>query len=355
MQKVQAKICLQHIRQNAEKFQALTGKRLYAVVKANAYGHGAEEVVNALESIADGFAVALIDEALEIRAAVCGKEILVLTPPVNAGEALALAENGFSVCVPDLWTAKLLVGVCEKYRLTARAHLKGNTGMNRYGMELAELKTVCAFLRDNPFVRVQGLYSHLYGSDVQSADAQRLRFLQMQAVCKRSFPNAVCHLSATFGALLGKAFHFDGVRIGLGLYGYLPSGISGSALQRGEALNLQKAMTVYATTVVNRKIEYGGVGYGNTLSKRELAECANVHVCRFGYADGFLRRRENGVDGWTKLANNLCMDACIRKGIAERGGLVPVMTDAAATAAQTGTIAYEVLCAATRRAEFVYE
>ena len=86
MQKVKAKIYLGNVRRNAVKFRALTGKKLCAVVKANAYGHGAVEIVNALENTADCFAVALIEEGLEIRMATCGKDVLVFTPPMTEEE-----------------------------------------------------------------------------------------------------------------------------------------------------------------------------------------------------------------------------------------------------------------------------
>ena len=143
MQKVIAKIHLGNIRSNAECFSALTKTRLCAVVKANAYGHGAEEVVNALSGVADFFAVALIEEGLSIRSVSCGKQILVFTPPTDEEEAYALAVNGFVASVPDLWTARLLVRVCQKYRLPLHVHLKVNTGMNRYGMNGSMLGKVC--------------------------------------------------------------------------------------------------------------------------------------------------------------------------------------------------------------------
>ena len=150
MQKVIAKIHLGNIRRNAEKFIQCTKKPICAVVKANAYGHGAEEVVNALEGVADCFAVALIDEAVAIRTSACGKDILIFTPPLTETEVLAIAENAFVATIPDLWTAKLIVGVCKKWRLPIKAHLKINTGMNRYGMDIATLGKVCKLLQGNP-------------------------------------------------------------------------------------------------------------------------------------------------------------------------------------------------------------
>ena len=157
MQKVTAKISLNAIQNNAKAFKSLSKTRLFAVVKANAYGHGAEEVTACLSSIADGFAVALIDEALAIRSTVCGKDILVFTPPINEEEGYALAVNGFVASVPDLATAKLLAGVCEKYRLHLRVHLKVNTGMNRYGTSISMLGKVCKFLQNHPYIQADGV------------------------------------------------------------------------------------------------------------------------------------------------------------------------------------------------------
>ncbi len=335
-----------NIRRNAERFLSITGKRLCAVVKANAYGHGAEAVASALEPIADTFAVALVDEAIAIRTAVCGKEILVFTPPLDEEQAYALAVNGFTASIPDLRTARLLSKVCKRYGLPIRVHLKVNTGMNRYGMNLSMLGRVCKFLSADPFVRVTGLYSHLYTGEYAVAKAQRTLFVQAQKVCKRYYPTALSHLSATYGATLGKEFAFDMARIGIGLYGYEPNG--------AKTLGLEKGMTVYAPVVTNRKFSYGGAGYGKTFSKQEIEKIGRLTVCRYGYADGFLRRADNGTTAWEKNANNLCMDVCIRKGGA-KSKYIPVLTDADETARLTGTISYEVLCAATKRAEFVYD
>lgn len=353
MQKVQAKIQLQAICNNAQRFKSLVKTRLCAVVKANAYGHGAEEVVCALQGIVDGFAVALLDEALAIRTAACGKDILVFTPPLHEEDAYTAAVNGFIASVPDLCTAKLLVRTCEKFAVSVRVHLKVNTGMNRYGMNAQSLGKVCKLLQACPFVQVEGIYSHLYGNTRACAYAQRERFCRLLTVCQRYFPSVIAHLSATYGALLGHNFRFDMCRIGLGLYGYLPESKETEVLK--ERLGLQKAMAVYAQAVGSRKLAFGGLGYGKTYEETELQAIGKASVLRFGYADGFLRKKQNGTLHCDKNADALCMDVCIRKQAYARGELVCILQDADSTASQTGTVSYEVLCAATRRAEFVYE
>lgn len=356
MRKIIAKIHLKHISDNARALKSLTKTRLCAVVKANAYGHGAEEVTNALCGIADCFAVALLCEAVSIRVAACGKDILILTPPSSEEDALLAAKNGFVMTVGDFQTAKLLVNVSEKYGVRVRLHCKTNTGMNRYGMNASMLGRVCAYLSNRPLVSVEGMYSHLYGSTVESAEKQRGLFLQMQSVFRRYFPHGICHLSATLGSLLGDRFAFDMVRVGIGLYGYLPSG--GALLDGAKRLRLKKGMTVYAEVAASRRYAQGGAGYGE--EKPLLKKGERLTVLRCGYADGFLRNRKNGTCGFERNVNELCMDACVRKGGTaksgeKKGALLPVMTDADETAKAAGTISYEVLCAATRRAETVYD
>ena len=355
MQRVKANIHLDNIRKNAEAFSALSGVKLCAVVKADAYGHGAEAVTMTLSGVADVFAVALIEEALAIRIAACGKEILVFTPPITEEECYTLAVNGFTASVDSLKTARLLCRICKKYRIAINVHLKVNTGMNRYGMNVQTLGKVCKLLQTNRYVKPQGIYSHLYTCGLRQAEEQRRIFVRMVAVGKGYFPNLIAHLGATYGALLGEEYSFDMVRVGLGLYGYLPceaNGKTGVFADTIDRLNLQKGMTVYAKAVAGRKYVFGGLGYGEEPNGREIDR---LTVLRVGYADGFLRTRENGMDGWQENANNLCMDACIRFGEWKVGQWLPILTDAERTAQETGTIAYEVLCAAGRRAERIYD
>ena len=345
MRKIKAEIHLKSIAENAKAFKALTGKKLCAVVKADAYGHGAEEVVFALQGIADCFAVALLSEAKAIKTPACGKDVLILCPPIELSEAIEAVQNKFVCTVTGMTTARLLAKASELCQTPARVHLKVNTGMNRYGMGVSELGKVCKFLKNTPLVRVEGLFSHLREPFEISSEKQRERFLQAERVTKRYYPQLTLHLSATAGALLGESFTFDMVRVGIGLYGYLPLGAK-------KKLPLKKGMTVYGAVVECRKYAYGGAGYGKELSKAERVRF--LSVLRVGYADGFLRKKENGAAGCERNANNLCMDACIRKGKYKKGEEVPILTDADETAEKAGTIAYEVLCAATRRAERIY-
>lgn len=349
MQKVRAVINLSNIRQNAKTFLARS-KRLCAVVKANAYGHGAEEIALALSDIADMFATAIIDEAIAIRHAVCGKDILVFAPPLTEEDGYAIAANGFIGSVTSLYAARIFASVSQKYRLPVRVHLKVNTGMNRYGMRPQELGKVCKLFSKQPQIKVEGIYSHLYTCAFEQAEIQRVKFLHAVELCKRYFPTIIAHLSATYGAMLGESYAFDMTRVGLGLYGYLPIARKENGVESFP--ELKKGMQVFAPVTESRVYDSGGAGYGKP---KPLHKGERTYLCRYGYADGFLRKCENGAELASAHLNNLCMDACVCKGSAKRGEYLPVMLDAGKTAEKTGTIAYEVLCAATRRAEFVYE
>ena len=125
----------------------LGNTKLCAVVKADAYGHGGEEIANALSAYADYFAVALLSEAVGIRQAVCGKSILIFTPPMSEEEVYIAAKNGFILTLADYSCAKLICQTAKKYSLKIRVHLKGNTGMNRYGVNAIWLGMICAYLQ----------------------------------------------------------------------------------------------------------------------------------------------------------------------------------------------------------------
>lgn len=347
MQNILAKIDLNAIRRNASTFKNRTKTRLCAVVKANAYGHGAQEVVCALSEIADFFAVATAEEGVAVSVAACGKEILVLTPPADEAEAFSLVYEGLSGTLSGQRDLVLFERAAKGTGKTARVHLKVNTGMNRYGQEIDELEGTCERLVRSESVQVVGLFSHLYLTNEKNAKEQRLRFERAREICLRYFPDVVCHLSATYGATLGKEFYYDAVRIGLGLYGYLPT----------ERLNLplQKAMKIYARVQEARKYVGGGAGYAElTGEARERAKKEGVFVLRVGYADGFLKsERVKSVLG--EQLNGLCMDACIACGSKKRGEYLEIMSNASELARRADTAVYEVLCSCTKRAEFCYE
>ncbi|MDE6373960.1 MAG: alanine racemase, partial [Clostridia bacterium] len=203
-------------------------------------------------------------------------------------------------------------------------------GMNRYGCHGEGLKRVLAVLPKNSLA---GAYSHMYAAENPEKSAEQLAAFDtaLSAVREHS-PAALAHISASGGILRGGDYLMDGVRCGLMLYGYAPSGF--------DAKGLKPALKVYASRAQQTDVTGGGVGY-NVADKKYDRLC----TYRLGYADGFMR----GVPLGEKT---LCMDAFV----SERDcALLPVMTDAEGYARRCGTISYEVLCSVTRRSRIVYE
>lgn len=342
MQETLLTIDLNKLQQNAFAFKRYADRFTYAVVKADAYGHGAVRCVDALRGIADGFAVALIDEALTVKDAAAGKEILVFTPPLSADDVVVAAQNGFTLTVADLRSAKLVAETVKKYALTIDVQLKVNTGMNRYGCYGSAFGKVCCLLKGCGQVRVVGVYSHLYSHEKSLCEQQKLRFYKGVLICRKYFPLARAHLASTFGVCLGEEYLFDAVRIGLGVYGYFPEGNSPFALQ--------PVMKAYAPCVATRVFRFGGAGYG---TEREDLFGQRLSVLRCGYADGFGVRSE-ACGLLPPLVGSLCMDACLAEQVAKIGEKILLFDDANAVAKARGTSVYEVLCRAALRAKREY-
>ena len=322
MQKTLSVIDLSAIERNALKVRKMIGNRFFwAVVKADAYGHGAVEVSRRIEDIADGFCVAIVDEGVQLR--VCGitKPILVLAPPLDCNDAERIKHYNMIATVTDVRSARLAKG-CPY-------HIAVNTGMNRYGTFGKELEEVLDVADKNGLV---GAYSHIYCAESEKECAKQLKDFKLAlGVINRRADDVAAHLSASGGILRGGEYLFDGVRCGLMLYGYVPKGFN--------AEGLTPALKVYARQSCATSFTGGGVGYNIADRKYD-----KLYTYRLGYADGFFRTVPLGE-------KTLCMDAFVS---CENAPLLPVFTDADEYAARAGTISYEALCSVTARSERVY-
>ena len=321
MQKTLSVIDLNAIRENAKtvKEQAL-GAFFFAVVKADAYGHGAEEVSRCIEDIADGFCVAIIEEGISLRVAGITKPVLVFTPPLDGYDAQRAREYNLSVTVNSVETARL----CKQNS----CHIKVNTGMNRMGCTVFELPDI---LKELPAENIEGVYSHLYAPhDTGACAGQFALFERASRFVKIYKPGAISHLSASGGLLRGGRYLFDGVRAGILLYGYSPYGFKAE---------VTPALKVYARRAQTTEFSGGGIGYNRADKKY-----SKLGVYRCGYADGFRRTVPLGE-------KTLCMDSFISERDEE---LICVMDNANEYAERCGTIPYEVLTSVTKRSERIY-
>lgn len=323
MQKTLSVINLSAISHNAHFVRSLIKNRFFwAVVKADAYGHGAEQVARELESIADGFCVAIADEGAALRASGISKPVLVLAPPRDTADADKIKFYGLIPSVTDELSAKLIAGTPCQVAI--------NTGMNRYGSFGEELSALLSIL---PKGSIAGAYSHLYAAEDDLHSKRQLDFfLSESAKIKAHSPDAFLHIAASGGILRGGDYLLDGVRCGLMLYGYAPNGF--------KCKNLIPALKVYAPLMQSTRCVGEGVGYNIAQERYD-----RLYTYRLGYADGFLR----GVPLGEKT---LCMDAFISK---QRQDLLPVMENADIYANRAGTISYETLCSVTERSQRIYE
>lgn len=323
MQKTLSVIDLRAIRSNALRVRQLLGTRkFYAVVKADAYGHGAEEVARYIEDIADGFCVAIMDEGAALRISGVSKPVLVFTPPLDSSDAERARFYNLTVTVNSVQTARLVKGI--------PCHIKVNTGMNRLGCNLNELAAVLDSLDPD---RTEGIYSHLYAPESTERSLRQLKiFERAEELAKSKVGHIWAHIAASGGIIRGGKFLKDGARCGILLYGYAPSGFKPNGFQ--------PALKVYARRTQVTPFIGGGIGY-NAADKNYK----NLSAYRLGYADGFLR----GVPLGEKT---LCMDAFIKDGGKD---LECVMSNADVYAKRCGTISYEVLTSVTHRSERIYE
>lgn len=318
---------------------------LMAVVKADAYGHGAVGVAAAaIEGGANWLGVATIDEGIELRQHGVTVPILVLGATTTKGEAQALLEYRLQPTISNLGEAELCQGVAWASKMPV--HLKLDTGMSRLGMDWREGKEFIDQVKGLSQLELVGLYSHLATADeldASFAKVQQQRFEHLSRQFQQDFP--CLHLCNTAGMLLDRSMHYGMVRVGLGIYGYVP------APHLEGPVPLNPAMTVLARICQIKTIPPGtGVSYGHRFcSDRETL----IAVVTIGYADGLPRGLSNQVS--FKLHNRsvpqigtITMDQCMvdisTVPQARVGDIITVMDDARTWAQKLGTIPWEILC-----------
>ena len=310
-----AAVCvdLAAIRQNIqEEIKHLApGQKLFAVVKANAYGHGAVRVAQeAVKAGASGFCVAILDEALELRQAGIVQPILVLgvTPVKYASLA---AVNGVSLAVPNLEWLKEVESNLIQDQLQLKIHLAVDSGMGRIGFsEDDEFIAANELLLNNPNFDVEGLFTHF-----ASADSSDDSYFQVQVTRFNHFKKLLkikpkwIHVDNTAASVFDKKVHSDLVRFGIGIYGLNPSSNPASA-DLETAIKLKPAMSFVSELVQVHTIHKGqGVGYGSTYIADEDQIIGTVPV---GYADGFIRKFQGfkikvGSE-YCPIVGRICMD-----------------------------------------------
>lgn len=294
-------INLAALRHNVQQFRRLlpAATQLMAVVKADAYGHGAVVVAQtALQAGAAWLGVATVPEGMELRAAGIQAPILVMGAVNSTEEMRAIAHWRLE---PTLVNPKQALVFSETLSGLAavrpvRAHLKIDTGMARLGFPWAEAVDFSRFVRQLPHLKIDSLYSHLATADDPDPAVmvqQQQRFTTALANLRQQhlLPPRL-HLANTAATLADAALHYDLVRVGLGIYGLYP------APHLQTQIDLQPVMQVKARITHLKDIPAGtGVSYGHQYRCDRPLRLAVVGI---GYADGVPRVLSNRLQAMVK-------------------------------------------------------
>ncbi|WP_282364140.1 alanine racemase [Pseudomonas sp. PS01297] len=284
MRPARALIDLQALRHNYQLAREVTGAKALAVIKADAYGHGAVRCAQALEAEADGFAVACIEEALELRAAGIRAPILLLEGFFEADELPLIVEHDFWCVVHSLWQLDAI----EQATLAKpiQVWLKLDTGMHRVGLHPSEYKSAYQRLQASDKVAKIVLMSHFARAD----ELDSLRSVEQVAVFLAARDDLSAEVSLRNSpAILGwPSVPSDWVRPGLMLYGATPF-----EQDHPLAARLQPVMTVESKVICVRELPAGEpVGYG---AKFITPKPMRIGVVAMGYADGYPRHAPTGT------------------------------------------------------------
>ncbi|MDO4537457.1 MAG: alanine racemase [Coriobacteriales bacterium] len=370
-------IDLDAVRQNTAAFRRLIpqDKRMMCVVKADAYGHGAERCAKAMARAgADEFAVATVPEGVALREAGIREPILILSEPPLATVRTIVDYD----LMPSVFTQEfaLTLGECAAAsNKVARYHLAVDTGMTRIGVnwrDALELRRSIDFHRG---IECAGTFTHFATADVQGDwdyGMQVRRFSEaVRSILAAGLDTGLVHCANTPATVLHNEAHEDMCRVGIGLYGLHP------CLETRRKVKLTPVMSVRGRITRVTQPEVGtGVSYGLTYRVPK----PNVQICTvpIGYADGLARTLSGNMDVLVngercRQVGRICMDqfmfaVTVNNVRAYRpsravsyGDVVTIlghdgdeMISADDMAARRDTINYEVVCDFGLRLEKIY-
>ena len=353
--KTEAVIDLDAIRANYALACELAPKsKNVAVIKADAYGHGMLQVAEAMQDMVPAFAVAILDEALELRKAGISTPLLVLEGVNNTDGIETAVANSLSLVVHS----EEQVSLMQQARLSkpVSVWLKVDTGMHRLGLPPTLLGTVLERLRDCA-CDMSVICTHLASADDMTSDVTRQQFEIFEA-CASGLGLSLS-IANSAGILAWPESHADWNRPGYMLYGDSPM-----ASDVETARGLQPAMTFRSEIIAIREIAVGeAVGYGGRWTATRPSKIGTV-AC--GYADGYPRHAPNGtptlVNGHVApLVGTVSMDmitidvtehenAAVGDSVELWGAGLSVST----VASEAGTIGYELLASVTPRVPRIY-
>lgn len=307
-----AQVDLQAIRHNIKEVQKkiVPGTKIMAIVKANAYGHGAVPVSKALEDLVDAYGVAMIEEAVELREAGINKTILILgyTPESSYKEVI---QYGISQTIYTYEMAKQLNDVAVGMGKRAMIHIKLDTGMGRIGFApTKENVLLVKKISELPGITLEGMFTHFARADEKTIEPAKQPFTKymwfVEQLEKKGVAIPIKHVSNSASVIGFPEAHLDCVRSGIITYGLYPS----EDIDKSK-IDLQPAMEWKAVISYVKEVEPGtSISYGGTFTADKPMRVATVPV---GYADGMKRDLSNKgrvlIHGqYAPILGRVCMD-----------------------------------------------
>jgi len=367
MRPTRVEINLDNIAYNISEIQRRIGDKvnIMAVVKANGYGHGAVEVARiAIESGAQWLAVAMLEEAVELREDGIQSPILVLglSPPAEA-EELVKYKLAQAVCTREL--AQALSAEARLMGQATKVHVKVDTGLGRLGILPEEVTGFISEISHLKGIEIEGIFTHFSAVDEDKSftELQIKRFKELVVSLEKAGIHIPVKHAANSAAVLDiPSSYFDLVRPGIMLYGLYPS------LKVTHSIHLKPAMS-FKTQVAYLKTVPAGISlsYGRTFITRKKSRIATLPV---GYADGYTRALSNKGEVLIKgkrapVVGRVCMDMIlvdvshipdVKVGdeVVLFGRQDGAQLSVDEIASKMGTINYEVVCGIDRRVPRVY-
>lgn len=356
---------LERIEHNLNEYKRIMpNKQMIAVIKANGYGLGGTVLAEFLsEKGVDFFAVATLDEAIELRMHGIRDKILVLGAiiPKDINKAI---QHRVAVTAPSLnWVKEAKSKVKDKYEKEVWIHIKVNNGFNRQGTgDVEELKQMVSEIKDFKHFKYEGLYSH-FSSANEDNDKTAVEYERFKAIIEELEHPPYVHIQNTAGSLTVDASVCNAMRIGLGLIGYYPSDF----IRQSTDAKLRAAVQL-KTKVLDEQFldENDVVGYGQTYQAQSKEK---IVILPIGYADGFTRHMKGYNvminDEACEVVGNVCMDMTMVRvpEVVQIGDEVTIVSNEDSHtnslyiyAEHMDSITYEALCLISRRVprKYVY-
>ena len=358
-----AEIDLGALRHNAAVLRrAAGGAAVAAVIKADAYGHGAVEVARALAGLCERFAVSLVEEGAELRDAGVREPVLVMGPSLAGGHA-ELAGRDLTPVVSDPADLEALAAIGRARGAPVPVHIKVDTGMGRLGIAPDALAPLVARALAGGGVALEGLCTHFASADLPDlAEARRVTHAQL-AVFDRALADAraagagelVVHAANSAGLIRFPAARFDLVRPGLAMYG---NGLAPAGEALLPVMHLVTRIAQVRAVPSGQAVSYGGLWRAPRPSR--------VAVLPIGYADGYPRRLTGSAEVLVKGrrcpvvgaismdmtlvdVTSLGHDAGVGDAVVLLGAQGEERVTAAELAERAGVTEYEVTCGVSKR------